>query len=165
MIISPPGIAPVCRGDQLELTCTVTGSFLEWSFSLIPEGETTARRYARVLHTTSIPATSQLVVNSITFTFSRTSAVNSLQLTSMLLIKSVNDGLNGTEVNCADVETSETVSTFVNILNEDQIIGRLQKVINHAHSTLILKLCLWLAITIIVYDCFGLITMPWLVCL
>ena len=70
-MISPPEAAPVCSGNMLELTCTVTGSFL------IPEGETTARRYERILHTTSIPATSQLVVNSITFIFSRTSAVNS----------------------------------------------------------------------------------------
>ena len=45
VVISPPGVVSVCSGDQLELTCTVHGTFLEWSFFLVPEGETMARRY------------------------------------------------------------------------------------------------------------------------
>ena len=30
LTISPPELAPVCEGDQLELNCTVTGSVIEW---------------------------------------------------------------------------------------------------------------------------------------
>jgi hypothetical protein len=33
-------------------------------------------------------------------------------------------GLNGTEVNCIDVNTSETVTIIVIIINEDWIEGR-----------------------------------------
>ena len=69
--ISPSWTASVCRGAQSELTCTTTGSLLEWSFFLVPEGEATARSFARVLHSQSVPSTSDLEVNSITFTFIR----------------------------------------------------------------------------------------------
>ena len=33
----PAGIAPVCTGDQLELTCNTTGmpKFLNWSITLV----------------------------------------------------------------------------------------------------------------------------------
>ena len=68
VVISPPGgVAPACSGDLLELTCTTLGSFAEWSFFLIPEQETTARKFACVLHIDSVPASSELLVNSITF--------------------------------------------------------------------------------------------------
>ena len=40
-MISSPGIALVCDGDQLELTCNITGSLVQWNFFRIPEHETT----------------------------------------------------------------------------------------------------------------------------
>ena len=121
MMISPLGMAPACSGDQLELTCTTRGRFLEWSFSLIPEGDTTARRYARVLNPNS--PTSTLEVNSITFTFSIISAGSNLPLTSQLLISPVSDSLNGTEVNCTDVGTSNSTSTIVTVINDNVYDG------------------------------------------
>ena len=45
VMISPSGMVSVCSGGQLELTYTVAGTLLEWSFFLVPEGETMARRY------------------------------------------------------------------------------------------------------------------------
>jgi hypothetical protein len=91
VMISPPGVASVCSGDQLELTCTTPGTFLEWNFFLVPEGGTTARRYDRTLHSTSFPAPSDLEVNTITFTFSRISAEGSLPLVSRIVINPVRD--------------------------------------------------------------------------
>ena len=121
VVICPPGIAPVCQGDQLELTCTVTGRFLEWSFFLIPEGETTARRYMRFLGPNSREST--LEVNSITFTFSVSSAGSSeSSLTSRLRIIPTNASLNGTEVNCTNVDSNST-STIVTIINEPNYDG------------------------------------------
>ena len=35
--LSPPRIAPVCSGDQLELICSTTETFIEWSISRIDE--------------------------------------------------------------------------------------------------------------------------------
>lgn len=117
VVICPLAIAPVCQGDQLELTCTVTGRFLEWSFFLIPEGETTARRYVRSLGPNARVST--LEVNSITFTFSVSSSGSTeSSLTSRLHIIPTNASLNGTEVNCTNVDTSNSTSTIVTIINE-----------------------------------------------
>ena len=122
MTISPPEITSVCRGYQLDLMCTVTGSFLQWSFSLIPEGETTPRPYTYIL--TSLNRNNQtqnLRVNSTLFTFSRASPQNSLPLVSSLTINATSDRLNGTVVTCSDVETSESASTTISIINENLI--------------------------------------------
>ena len=123
VIISPSEIAPTCSGDQLNLTCNVTGSFLQWSFSLIPEGETTARDHMFTL--TSLNPTNQiqqLSVNSTMFTFSRSSAANSVPLMSKLTINATSDNLNQTVVTCLDVEALESVSTTINIINVDKLI-------------------------------------------
>ncbi|MCG8626226.1 MAG: hypothetical protein MJE68_30040 [Proteobacteria bacterium] len=123
VVISPPGVASVCSGGQLELTCTVPGTLLEWSFFLVPERETMARRFFRTLHSGSVPATSDLEVNSITFTFSRISADGNQPLVSRLLIAPVNDGLNGTEVNCTDIVASNTSSIHIKVINESTMIS------------------------------------------
>ena len=117
VVISPPGVVSVCSGGQLELTCTVAGTFLEWSFFLVTEGETMARRFSRILNPGSVPATSDLEVNSITINFSRISAKDSQPLVSRLLITPVNDGLNGTVVNCTDILASNTSSTHISKLS------------------------------------------------
>ena len=121
VVISPTEVVSVCSGGQLELTCTVPGTFLEWSFFLVTEGETAARRLFRILHSGS--ATSDLEVNSITFTFSRISADGSLPVMSRLLIAPVSDGLNGTEVNCTDIVASNTSSTRIKVINESTMIS------------------------------------------
>ena len=139
--VSPPQMASVCRGHQLEILCTTPGNFLEWSFLLIPDGGTVARRYFRSLHSDLVPATSDLEVNSITFTFSRISAEGSLPVTSRLLINPVNDELNGTLVNCTDVITSETKSTSVLIINEEPVVrGKLDKMVQLLNSCVVLNL-------------------------
>ena len=115
-------MASVCGGDQLELICTTTGSFLEWNFSLIPTGETNAMTYSRILTALSSSADiSPLILENSSFTFSRISAQNTLPLISRLLINPVSAEPNRIEVNCADIETSETASTLVQIINEDLI--------------------------------------------
>jgi hypothetical protein len=122
-VMISPGVASVCSGDQLVLTCTTSGKFLEWSFFLVPEGETMARRYDRILHSELAPATSDIEVNSITLTFSRISAEGSLPLISTIVIDPVNDSLNGTEINCTDIITSNTTSTYIEVINESVVIS------------------------------------------
>ena len=117
-VISPPGIAPVCSGDTLNLTCTTTGRFQEWSFTLIPENETAPMRYTRSLQTYG-PKHLQIfeqVIASTMFLYSRNSAENSLPLMSTLSVSPVSAGLNGTVVNCTDITTSDTVSTIIFII-------------------------------------------------
>ena len=123
VMISPHGIASSCSGDSLELTCTTPGSFAEWSFFLIPEQEAAARKFVRVLHVDSVLASSELLVNSITFIFSRISAPGSLPLISRLLINPVADALNGTDVNCTDVDASNSSSTRIRVINESILIS------------------------------------------
>ena len=123
VVISPPKVVTVCSGGQLELTCIVAGTFLEWSFFLVPERETMARKFFRTLHSGSVPATSDLEVNSITFTFLRISADGSQPVVSRLLITPISDGLNGTEVNCTDILASNTSSTHIKVINESTMIS------------------------------------------
>ncbi len=103
----------------MELNCTTSGNILEWSFS----PTTTTLVYTRALSTTNQPP-EPILIDETRFTFSRLSATSTLPLVSTLLIDPVNMGLNGTEVNCTDVNTSETVTTIIKIINEDWIEGR-----------------------------------------
>ena len=50
-IINPPETAPVCIGDQLAITCNVTGNFLKWSINLFLS--TGDESYSRILSTFS----------------------------------------------------------------------------------------------------------------
>ena len=47
--MSSPGVTPVCDGDRLKLTCSITGSQIEWSVFGIPINETITVRYGRRL--------------------------------------------------------------------------------------------------------------------
>ena len=135
-MISPPGdgIAPVCTGDTLNLTCTTSGRFLDWSFSLTPENETAPMRYTRTLQSSgpSHLQTFEDMIGSATFLYSRSSSESILPLVSMLSISPgpVSEDLNGTVVNCTDVDitTTHTVSTIINVLNQEFITS---KGINH----------------------------------
>ena len=125
VMISPPGVAPVCDGDQLELTCTTTGSLLEWRFNVIRGNATTATEFSRIILATGSAsnAMSLLVVNSIMFRFSRTSVEDSLPVMTRLLINPVSRSLNGTVINCEDVGTSEVSSTTVIVRETDLLQG------------------------------------------
>lgn len=115
-------MASVCNGDQLELTCNVTGRLLEWRFNI-------TRIYIRGISSdTQTPQ--QLIVNNSRFTFSRTSNQNDVQLVSRLLISPVTDSLNGTNVICEDpVSLLQSTTTILIIQQslEDLHIGRFYK--------------------------------------
>ena len=122
MTLSPPGFAPVCSGNQLELLCTTTGGFLQWRFHVIRGNETMATEFARTFRSSGT-AMSELTVNSTVFSFSRTSAENILPVMSRLLISPVTSGLNGTVINCVDVDTAELSSTTVIIRERESLHG------------------------------------------
>ena len=96
--------------------CTTTGMFLNWSYSLIPN--------VRVIQSTGQSDQNYaLTVNNTLFTIYRLSGPNSLPLMSRLLIRPVSDNLNGTVITCEDLETSNSSSTVVNVVNKDMIQG------------------------------------------
>jgi hypothetical protein len=126
VILSPPERAPVCSGGQLNLTCTTTGDHLEWRFNVILESETTATDISHIFAgSDSVSAATMrlLMVNSTVFRFSRTSARDSLPVESRLLIGPVSDSLNGTVINCDDLQSSQSSSTTIIIEKRDPLPG------------------------------------------
>ena len=116
--ISPPGIASVCSGHQLELMCRLSATvmFLEWNIFRIDVEIRMYRQFIQRGITADGPAhiqTFPVEYNSTIFTFSRTSIQGSPVLTSRVVIDSVKDSLNGTVVTCMDV-TSPTMELVFN---------------------------------------------------
>ena len=127
LTLSPMTVAPVCRvGDQLNLTCTTTTEsveFLQWSIPLVNEHGTMLEEITRYINSGGAYQTSQTLLNSTTFTFTRSSIQGILPLISMLLVDSVSTGLNGTVVHCMEVlegnslMTPDSASTTIQIIN------------------------------------------------
>ena len=121
--ISPSGIALACDGDQLQLTCHVTGRVLEWNINVLLEDD----RFKSVLDSISptLPSHTITVNATIKFIFTRTSPPNSRPLMSRLVISQANSGiLNGTVVSCADRETRNSSSTVINVITDQAIMGK-----------------------------------------
>ena len=121
--ISPYGIVSVCSGGHLELMCSTTGTFLRWYTRPNIENEVT-RTYTRTLSSISVVNNvAPLMINSTTFSFSRTSIQGSLPLVSRLVISPISKILNGTEVKCEDVimginSSTTTIHVIKNNLGE-----------------------------------------------
>ena len=122
--LSPSGVAPVCSGDQLELTCTTTGDPLQWRFRVYRRNEITAIEITRTITSTG-SAMLNVIVNSTVFNFSRISAPNSMPVTSRLVISPVSNGLNGTVMNCVDVEAGDVLSTTIIVEERGALQGRI----------------------------------------
>ena len=111
-MISPPGIAPVCGGDQLELSCTITGSLLEWT--IIPEQNHSTLEVQRYIPTGNV----SFQYGDSTIRFIRIS--HPVQLTPQLyriLLSPVSNSLNGTEVMCTDLVNQQSSSTVIKVVN------------------------------------------------
>ena len=114
--LSPMMVAPVCHvGDPLQLTCTATVEYISWSVFRTSEQGTLEREINdELINSRDENQMAHTVVNSATFTFSRSSAQNALPLISTLSIDSVSIGLNGTVVQCSNVGNI-TISTLTTI--------------------------------------------------
>ena len=110
MTITPPEVASVCDGGQLELNCTIAGSVLEWR--LIPE-----QNHSQLCAQTHYPTRNQsFPYGDSTVTFTRIS--HPTQMTSYrIVISPVSNSLNGTEVWCTDLENQESSSTVISVVN------------------------------------------------
>jgi hypothetical protein len=114
----PPEVAPVCSGDELELTCIVPGRILEWTVSLMPLSEDMTFEYPLTSPDPDpLPSHTIKVNGSISLSFSRITPQNSRPLKSRLLISPATSVINGTVVVCEDGETRTNLSTRVYILN------------------------------------------------
>ena len=118
VMISPSGVATVCSGHQVELTCSTSGRntsivIHEWSFSFVPNT-------LAIVSDGPGNQMSYLLVNSMTINFSLVSSEDSLPLISRLLISPVSDGLNGSSVSCTDLTTLESMTTSINVIDNIQ---------------------------------------------
>jgi hypothetical protein len=124
--INSPGsnadVAPVCSGDELELTCNIPGRVLEWNISqLIPQEYLTFKLVLDSVEP-SFPVHTTMVYN-ISFTFSRISPPgNSHPLISRLLISPATSDVDGAIVACADRETRTNSSVTVNVIHNRSIL-------------------------------------------
>ena len=113
--ISPSGVAPVCQeGDQLELTCSVTGAFLRLKFTVILNDGSASRFMSVIIPEGPSGVPPPLGVDSTTFTFSR---LSTQPLASTMTIYPVSEGLNGVQVQYEDAETSESANTTIRIVD------------------------------------------------
>ena len=114
VVISPPEVAPVCDGGQLELNCTTMGSVLKWR--IIPE-----QNHSQLMAMTHYPTRNHsFQYGDSTVMFTRLS--HPIQLTSYrIVISPVSSSLNGTEVKCTDLENQESSSTIINVVNAQGI--------------------------------------------
>ena len=114
--ISPSPEAPVCQaGDQLELTCSLSGTFLRWQFTAVRESGV-PETYVRTVSsggTTGVVSSPFIINSTIEITFVR---LSTQPLTSRMTISSVSEGLNGVQVNCIDVAISESAATTIRII-------------------------------------------------
>ena len=120
--ISPSPVAPVCQeGDQLELTCTSSGTVHRWEFTVFPENITHRTVPVTLAGTSGVPP--PLTVSSSMITFSRLSGQDSLPLISRITIATVSRGLNRTVVNCLEgiSSTDSVATTTIRIIDPDQL--------------------------------------------
>ena len=128
--LSPMSVATVCRvSNPLQLTCTAPRTtsesvqFIRWHiFHVNEQGMHEEATDSVLIGSSDANQMKQKVVNSVTFTFMRISALGALPLISTLSIDSVSIGLNGTVVQCADVSNpTSSASTTIQIINISQI--------------------------------------------
>ena len=97
--ISPSPRAAVCNvGDELEVTCNTNDRFLTWNVTFITGNDRIIRTFS-----STIKNPERVEINSTVFTFSRISELGSTDLISKLVISSVGQSLNETNITCMEV--------------------------------------------------------------
>ena len=136
-MLSPSGVARVCSGEELAITCSTDRSFLEWNVTIVsPESEQNVSR-SRLI--SSVGSIDPLRINMRTFNISRTTNAldgSSASLQSIIVI-TVTVDLNGTVVRCTDIGSSlaekSTSAVTVHVIRTDQ--GELDWLLDtHAHN-------------------------------
>ena len=114
----------MCSGGQLTFVCTTNRTFIEWNITVLDSMGIRISR-TRLLSTGSQSVESQ-TVNMIVFDITRRSKLDSTPLISTLSVANVTTGLNGTLINCTDIESSLTeTSTSVATVQVIKATGKL----------------------------------------
>ena len=120
VMVVPSEIAPACNGEQLKVTCTITGSFLGWNITLVHNE--TMISYIRII-TSDGPSSEQapVITNSTMIRFLRTSTERASPLISTVVINPISGTLNGSRVECTELPQgiSESSFTVVHVMEFD----------------------------------------------
>ena len=119
--VSPSPVAPVCQeGDQLELTCTSSGTFHRWEFTVFPENVSYTATPVTSAGTSGVSQT--LTFSGSMIIFSRLSGQDVLPLVSRTVVSPVRSGLNRTVVNCFEGISSinSVATTTIRIIDPGQ---------------------------------------------
>ena len=121
-------VVSICLGGELSLTCIINASFLQWNINIphYNQGQTSITRLFSTNRVTNIAET--FTINETDFGISKTSDRGAVTLVSTLSITNVSVGLNGTLIQCMEVDgtmnpTLKLFSTTINV-RRDQF-GRL----------------------------------------
>ena len=118
-------VAPVCRvGDPLQLTCTASVEFMQWSILRGNEQGMLNKVTNDVILSSGNPNNMmQTRVDSILLTFTR---VSTQPLISILSVESVTIGLSGIVVRCSDAANQTiSASTTIHIIDSSQTESKL----------------------------------------
>ena len=99
----------VCPGEQVTVTCSTNGSFIQWT--VIPSGADLGTGFTTVIYDLRDVSTSHLKVDQTDFQFSKTSIS---PLESLVVIDNVTFSLNGATLNCT--HTGGMTSTVINVI-------------------------------------------------
>ena len=130
MVLSLPGVAQVCTGQRLELTCITNESFLVWNFvpPLMNDQGVSIPQDWFISSEDLSQQLQRLTVNFTSFTFARTSMRNISPLVSTLTIINSSIALNKIRMNCAKIAGNTlsqiTSSTIYVIGDYDRQTGK-----------------------------------------
>ena len=129
--ISSTDVVSVCLGGQLSLACTINTSFIQWNIN-IPHYPALITYLFSTNRVTNIPET--FTINETDFEILKTSNRGAVPLVSTLSITNVSVGLDGTLIQCMEVDgtmdpTLEVFSTVINISTVQ--FGRLLYTVNY----------------------------------
>lgn len=120
-MLFPSGQAPVCHGEELQLTCNTTElyTYLMWSFTVHNDLGVLMNYTRGVSSIDRSQQNSQIVINSTSFDFLRISN-QGMSLITTMTINSVGNSLNGVIVGCTGMGNFErmTATTTISIINE-----------------------------------------------
>ena len=121
VMLSPSSdLISVCNGDQLQVTCSTTETFLRWNITLAHdqnEASNAINSFTRTVSWLSVTSlVSPVVTNSVMIGLHRSSAKDELPLVSSLTISSVSAIFNHTLLTCTELTSSaESATTLVHI--------------------------------------------------
>ena len=117
----------VCLGGQLSLTCTINASFIQWNLNIPHFSPPSITHLFSTNRVTDISET--FTINEIDFEILKTSDRGVVPIVSTLSITNASTGLNGTLIQCMEVDgtmdpTLEVFSTTIYVSTVQ--FGRLQ---------------------------------------